>query len=199
MTTFDREYQIFEAIRNIGISKTALFTGTENEQKLFDSIRYSKGWFDNSANTNTPPDYLNKTDGIGLEFMRINDYEFQRNFRTDVVIPDEEKYYANFARVFQKHDGRVQAYKENHPDCSKIVLAVCDISGYEQLACNHKEHPCDTEKFATAIRNSQADLVLWYIPFMTDGLIPQLVIIDVPKLKAEWQKTVDLLIQAQPA
>lgn len=155
MNELDNENRILELFRKVPTEKVCILFNDEESQFVYESLVFRKdNWIDNSAKSSPPPDYLNPTERIMLEIMRVNDtdsdmnrgesrlqqellnsgiLELFPNVQTITCIPDVhsqsyEKYCKSFVKTVENHNSKIEKYKANHPEINRVVFMICDES-----------------------------------------------------------------------
>lgn len=155
MNELDDENKILEMLRAVPYNKVCIFNDDTESKNIYESLIEKKDqWMDNSGEKNIPPDFINNSESIMLEVMRVNDTNSESNRREtqmyDEILksgflsafPDAKdvtciphvhsqsykSYKESFKHALSKHNGKVEKYKNNHPGINRIVFFICDES-----------------------------------------------------------------------
>lgn len=71
---YQDEKVLLDSIAETTQDEVRFFTESKKEIELFNSFKKVTNWIDNSKNTNDPPDFLNYSNKIMMDFMIINNY-----------------------------------------------------------------------------------------------------------------------------
>lgn len=155
MNELDNENRILELFRAVPTNKVCILFDDDESKGIYESIVLNKeNWIDNSAKDSPPPDFLNQTESIMMEMMRVNDTnseanrketELQKeladsgimdlfpNAKVATCIPNVhnqsyDNYLTSFAKAVEKHGAKISNYRNNYPDITKVVFFICDES-----------------------------------------------------------------------
>lgn len=155
MNEFDNENRILEYMRDVPTTKVCILYDDDISKTIYESLLNNKdNWIDNSAKSALPPDYINITNSIMMEVMRVNDTNsdtnreetrmqhelsdsgilkmFPKNVKIcctpNVHTQSYEEYVCSFIQTVKKHNSKIGKYKKNHPDIEKIIFLICDES-----------------------------------------------------------------------
>ncbi len=155
MNELDNENRILELFREVPTEKVCILFSDEESQSVYESLAFNKeNWIDNSAKSAPPPDYLNPTESIMLEIMRVNDtdsdmnrgetrmqqelansgiLELFPNVQNISCVPNVhsqsyDKYRKSFVKTVENHSSKIYKYKTNHPEIDRVVFMICDES-----------------------------------------------------------------------
>ena len=155
MNELDNENRIMEIFREVPTEKVCILFNDEESKSIYESLAFNReNWIDNSAKSSPPPDYLNPTENIMLEVMRVNDtdsdmnrgesrlqqelsnsgiLELFPNVQNITCVPDVhsqsyEKYCRSFVKTVENHSTKIDKYRTNHPEIDRVVFMICDES-----------------------------------------------------------------------
>jgi hypothetical protein len=155
MNEFDDESRVLELFRTVPTDKVCILFDDVDSRIVYESIVVNKNnWIDNSGKAALPPDYLNPTESLMMEIMRVNDTNsesYRRETELQVEIRDSgilqlfpkainvtcvpdvhsqsyDHYLKSFTKTIEKHNSKICNYKKNHPGINKIVFLVFDES-----------------------------------------------------------------------
>ena len=196
MNEFDDENRILELIRDVPSQKVGFLSDDDSSKTVFESlIGCPEKWVDNSGKDAPPPDYLNPSDSIMMEVMRVNDTdsasskresELQEeiaksglldsfpNVKNIICVPNihsqsYSSYVKSFNHAIKKHDVKIEKYHSNHPGFKTIAFLVCDES--EAYFETHGEakgiiHTWFRDKaFMSTLLECRAQCVIWFTPY----------------------------------
>ena len=217
MNELDSENRILEYLRDVPTAKVCILFDDDASKNVYESILNSKdNWIDNSSKSALPPDYINSIDSIMMEVMRVNDVCSETNreeskmqhelydsgilkmFPNNInvcCVPNVhsqcyENYLKSFIQTVQKHNSKIEKYKNNHPDIIKTVFLICDESEAYFELCeptsngfrgNAHQWFWDS-RFMSVLKNTSVDIVIWFTPYKAlerDGIdFPKVVVIN---------------------
>ena len=155
MNELDNENRVLELFRLVPKDKVCILYEDDKSKEIYESlVLNSEKWIDNSGKADLPPDFLNPSDSIMMEVMRVNDtnsesnrretelqkeleksgiFELFPNVQNVTCIPDVhsqnyESYIRSFERTVNKHNSKISSYYNNHPEMERTVFFVCDES-----------------------------------------------------------------------
>ena len=155
MNELDNENRILELFRAVPTEKVCILFNDEDSRSIYESLAFKKdNWNDNSAKSAPPPDYLNPSESIMLEVMRVNDTGSEMNrgesrmqqellnsgildsfpdvqnisYVPNVHSQSYEKYCNSFVKTVENHNSKIEKYKANHPEIDRVVFMICDES-----------------------------------------------------------------------
>lgn len=119
-----------------------------------------------------------------------NDYKTVRNDISCYVVASSglptnqdhnfTRYFDNFKRVFEGHNGKIEKYKKNHPGYKTIFFLFDESTAYfealdkksvkenpneGEVVCGKPHIPCCDKRFLDIIKDSKVDYVIWYMPY----------------------------------
>jgi len=217
MNELDNEARILELYRAVPTDKVCILFDDDESKRIYESVALKiENWIDNSAKNSPSPDYLNPTESIMMEIMRVNDTNSEANRRETELqkeladsgimdlfpnvnvatcIPNVhnqsyDSYINSFVNAVEKHNSKINKYKENHPDINKVVFFICDESEayYEcqertRQGFRGRLHIWFGDKsFMCILKKAKVDAVIWYTPYKVlerDGIdFPEVVVIN---------------------
>ena len=192
----DDENRILELLRAVPSYKVGFLSEDDISKTIMKSlVEYPEKWVDNSGKSKQPPDYLNLSDSIMMEVMRVNDTDSASNKRESELQEEIAKsgildsfpevkviscvpnihtqsyssYFKSFAHAVKKHDAKIDKYHNNHPGIEKVVFLICDESEayFERHgAAKGIVHTWFIDKvLMSTILECRAQCVIWFTPY----------------------------------